>query len=79
MRIKKAISRTIYTLKNSVEKHRKNSDFARLKWRIDKTQEELLVIVNELLSKNKDSNTGKFIIKTGGKVTLFAELATKGI
>jgi len=79
MRIKKAISRTIYTLKNSVQKHRKNSDFARLKWRIDKTQEELLVIANELLSKNKDSNTGKFIIKTGGKVTLFAELATKGI
>jgi len=79
MRIKKDIIRTISTLKNSVKKHRKYSDFARLKWRINKTQEELLVIANELLSKNKDSNTGKFIIKTGGKVTLFAELATKGI
>ena len=79
MRIKKDISRIISTLKNSVKKHRKDSDFARLKWRIDKTQEELLVIANELLSKNKDSNAGKFILKTGGKVTLFAELATKGI
>jgi len=79
MRIKKDIIRTISTLKNSVKKHRKYSDFARLKWRINKTQEELLVIANELLSKNKDSNTGKFIIKTRGKVTLFAELATKGI
>ena len=79
MRIKKDISRIISTLKNSVKKHRKDSDFARLKWRIDKTQEELLVIANELLSKNKYSNAGKFILKTGGKVTLFAELATKGI
>lgn len=79
IRIKKDISRVISTLKNSVKKHRKDSDFARLKWRIHKTQEELLVIANELLSKNKDSNAGKFILKTGGKVTLFAELATKGI
>jgi len=39
----------------------------------------LLVIANELLSKNKDNNAGKLILKTGGKVTLFAELATKGI
>jgi hypothetical protein len=61
-----------------VKKHRKDSDFNRLKWRIDKTQEELLLIANELLSKNKDSNAGKFIIKTGGKVTLFAELQQKG-
>lgn len=79
MRIKKDISRIISTLKNSVKKHRKDSDFTRLKWRIDKTQEELLVIANELLSNNKDSNAGKFILKTGGKVTLFAELATKRI
>jgi hypothetical protein len=79
IRIKKNISRIISTLKNSVKKHRKDSDFTRLKWRIDKTQEELLLIANELLSKNKDSNAGKFILKTGGKVTLFAELATKGI
>ena len=79
MRFKKDISRIISTLKNSVKKHRKDSDFARLKWRIDKTQEELLVIANELLSKNKNSNAGKFILKTGGKVTLFAELAIKGL
>jgi hypothetical protein len=39
----------------------------------------LLLIANELLSKNKDNNAGKFILKTGGKVTLFAKLATKGI
>jgi len=57
---------------NSVKKHRKDSNFTRLRWRIYKTQEELLLIANELLSKNKDSNAGKFIIKTGGKVTLFA-------
>jgi len=62
-----------------VKKHRNDSDFARLKWRIDKTQQELLVIANELLSKNKDSNAGKFILKTRDKVTLFVELATKGI
>jgi len=78
MRIKKDISRIISTLKNSVKKH-KNSDFARLQWGINKTQEELLAITNELLPKNKDSNAGKFILKTGGKVTLFAELETKGI
>ena len=46
---------------------------------MDKTQEELLVIANELLSKNKDSHAGKFILNKGIKVTLFAELATKGI
>jgi hypothetical protein len=79
IRIKKNISRIISTLKNSVKKHRKDSDFTRLKWRIDKTQEELLLIATELLSKNKDSNAGKFILKTGYKVTLFAELTTKGI
>jgi hypothetical protein len=79
IRIKKNISRIISTLKNSVKKHRKDSDFTRLEWRIDKTQEELLSIATELLSKNKDSNAGKFILKTGNKVTLFAELATKGI
>jgi len=79
MRIKKDIIRIISTLKNSMKKHRKYSDFARLKWRIDKTQEELMVIANDLLLKNKDSNAGKFILKTGGKVTLFAELATKVI
>jgi len=50
-----------------------------LKLRIEKTQEELLVIANELLSKNKDSNAGKFILKTRIKVTLFAGLAIKGI
>ena len=53
IRIKKDISRIISTLKNSVKKHRKDSDFTRLKWRIDKTQKELLSIANELLSKNK--------------------------
>ena len=79
IRIKKNISRIISTLKNSVKKHRKDSDFTRLERRIDKTQEELLSIATELLSKNKDSNAGKFILKTGNKVTLFAELATKGI
>jgi hypothetical protein len=52
MRLKKDISRIISTLKNSVKKHRKDSDFIKLKWRIDKTQEELLVIANELLLKN---------------------------
>ncbi|NOR49050.1 MAG: hypothetical protein GQ533_13590 [Methanosarcinaceae archaeon] len=67
MKIKKDISRIISTLKNSVKKHRKDSDFAGLKWRIGKTQEELLVIANELLLKNKDSNAGKFILKTGAK------------
>ena len=79
IRIKKDIIRIISTLKYSVKKHRKYSDFTRLKWRVDKTQEELLVIANELLSKNKKSHAGKFILKTRGKVTLFAELTTKGI
>jgi hypothetical protein len=79
MRLKKDISRIISTLKNSVKKHRKDSDFMKLKWRIDKTQEELLVIANELLLKNKDSSAGKFILKTRIKVTLFAGLAIKGI
>lgn len=79
MRLKKEISRIISTLKNSVEKHRIDHDFARLEWRIDKTQKELLLIANELLSRNKDSNTAKFILRTAGKVTLFAELTTRGI
>ena len=47
--------------------------------RVDKTQEELLIIANKLLSKNKNSHAGKFILNKGIKVTLFAELATKGI
>jgi len=79
MKIKKEISRIISTLKNSVKKHRIDHDFARLEWRIDKTQEELLLIADELLSKNKDSSAAKFILRTAGKVTLFAELATRGI
>jgi hypothetical protein len=79
MRLKRDISRIISTLKNSVKKHRKDSNFTKLKWRIDETQEELLIIANELLSKNKDSNADKFILKTRIKVTLFAGLAIKGI
>ena len=79
MKIKKEISRIISTLKNSVKKHRIDSDFARLEWRIDKTQEELLSIANELLSRNKHSNAAKFILRTAGKLTLFAELATREI
>lgn len=74
MRLKKDIIRIISTLKNSVKKHRKYSDFARLKWRVAKTQEELLIIANKLLSKNKNSRAGKFILNKGIKVTLFAEL-----
>ena len=79
MKIKKEISRIISTLKNSVKKHRKDHDFVKLEWRINKTQEELLSIANDLLSKNKESKTAKFILRTKNKVTLFAELATRGI
>jgi hypothetical protein len=79
MRIKKEISRIISTLKNSVKKHRKDHDFVRLEWRINKTQEELLSITNDLLSKDKESTTAKFILRTKDKVTLFAELVKKGI
>jgi len=79
IRIKKEISRIIYTLKNSVKKHRIDRNFARLEWRIDTTQKELLSIANELLSSNKDSNTAKFILRTAGKLTLFAELTSRGI
>lgn len=79
MRIKKEISGVISTLKNSVKKHRIDRNFARLEWRIDTTQKKLLSIANELLSRNKDSNTAKFILRTAGKVTLFAELTTRGI
>jgi len=50
-----------------------------LEWRIDTTQKELLSIANELLSRNKGSNTAKFILRTAIKVTLFAELTTGGI
>jgi len=52
---------------------------SRLVWRIDTTQKELLSIANELLSSNKDSNTAKFILRTAGIVTLFAESTTRGI
>nr|QNO43572.1 hypothetical protein HMEJMANM_00041 [Methanosarcinales archaeon ANME-2c ERB4]QNO43603.1 hypothetical protein LAPIAFBC_00010 [Methanosarcinales archaeon ANME-2c ERB4] len=79
MRIKKEISGIISTLKNSVKKHRIDRNFARLGWRIDTTQKELLSIANELLSSNKDSNTAKFILRTAGKLTLFAELTSRGI
>ena len=80
MKLKKEISKIISTLKNSVEKHRVDHDFmTRLGWRIDETQKELLSIANELLSRNKDSNTAKFILRTAGIVTLFAELTTRGI
>ena len=36
-------------------------------------------IANGLLSKNKESKTATFILRTKDKVTLFAELATEGI
>ncbi len=62
-----------------VKKHRTDRNFARLEWRIDTTQKELLSIANELLSRNKDSNTAKFILRTACKVTLFAELTSRGI
>jgi len=39
----------------------------------------LLSTANELLSRNKDNNSAKFILRTAGKVTLFAELTTRGI
>ncbi len=79
MRIKKEISGIISTLKNSVKKHRTDRNFARLEWRIDTTQKELLSIANELLSRNKNSYTAKFILRTAGILTLFAELTTRGI
>ena len=79
IRIKKEISKIISTLKNSVKKHRIDHDFVRLEWRIDETQKELLLIANELLSRNEDSNAAKFVLRTAGKVTLFAELTTRGI
>jgi hypothetical protein len=63
MKIKKEISRIISTLKNSVKKHRIDSDFARLEW----------------ISRNKDSMAAKFILRTADKLTLFAELATREI
>ena len=50
MKLKKEISKIISTLKNSVEKHRVDHDFARLGWRIDETQKELLSIADELRS-----------------------------
>ena len=62
-----------------MKKHRIDRNFARLEWRIDKTQKELLSIANELLSRDKDSNTAKFILRTACKVTVFAELTTRGI
>jgi len=79
MKIKKEISEIIYTLKNSVKKHRKDHDFTRLEWRIKTTQKDLLTIASGLLVRNKDSNAGKFIHRTAKKVTLFAELTPNGI
>lgn len=79
MKIKKEISRIVSTLKNSVKKHRIDRDFVRLEWRINKTQEDLLSIANDLRSKNKESKAAKFILRTKCKVTLFAELATRGM
>jgi len=38
---------------------------------------ELLLIAGGLLSRNKDSNAAKFILKIAGKVTFFAELTKK--
>ena len=79
MKIKREISRIISTLKNSVKKHRVDQNFTLLDTRTDKTKKELRLIANELLSRNKESNAAKFILRTVDKVTLFAELATKGI
>jgi len=62
-----------------LKKYRIDRNFARFEWRIDTTQKELLSIANELLSRNKDSNTAKFILMTALKVTLFAELTSSGI
>ena len=62
-----------------MKKHRTDHDFIRLEWRINKTQEELLSIADDLLSNNTESKAAKFILRTKNKVTLFAELATRGI
>lgn len=43
MKLKKEISKIISTLKNSVEKHRVDHDFARLGWRIDETGKRVAV------------------------------------
>jgi hypothetical protein len=79
LRIKKEISRIISTLKNSVKKHRKDLDFARLEWRVLKTQEELHTIAASLLAKDRNSKSARFIQRTATKVTLFAELTQRGI
>ena len=79
MKIKREISRIISTLKNSVKKHRIDQNFTLLDTRTEKTKNELRLIANELVSRNKESNAAKFILRTVDKVTLFAELATKGI
>lgn len=79
MKIKREISRIISTLKNSVKKHRIDQNFTLLDTRTEKTKNELRLIANELVSRNKESNAAKFILRTVDKVTLFAELATRGI
>ena len=55
-RIKKEVNRIISTLKNSVEKHKKDGDFARLQWRINKTKGDLRVIIDELVSRKGEQN-----------------------
>ena len=78
---RKGIIRTLetllFSLKNSVEKHRKDGDLDALKGRINSTVDELKKLANELL-KFGCSKAASFIRDYSNTIVTFAVLAFKG-
>ncbi|MDI6811888.1 MAG: ISH6 family transposase, partial [archaeon] len=67
----------LFSLKNSVEKHRKDGDLDALKRRINSTVDELKKLANELL-KLGCSKAASFIRDYSNTIVTFAALALKG-
>lgn len=74
----KDLKAILYTLKNSVEKHARDGDMDRLKWRVDMTLKRL----KELADKVKNLgcySTAKFIRNSANYMVTYALLLMKGV
>ena len=71
------VNKLLFSLKNSVEKHRKEGDLDALKGRINSTVDGLKKLANELL-KFGCSKAASFIRDYSNTIVTFAVLAFKG-
>jgi transposase-like protein len=76
--IRRRLRAVLQTLRNSAIKHLKDGDMERLRWRIEKTLEDLKQLAKELMEEGLTS-AAKFIRNSANYMITFARLAIKQI